>query len=129
MWRQVIKICNDLKGQCDWRKPFKFCYDFTGCEIIIFWILLIFHVSSRWCFVACVHIGFAKTAVDGKEPILCNINIIRMEKIAMWIDFSLIILFLFSYSNTTKPFLSTLLLAYCWLFTMMHLRKLYSLLS
>ena len=23
-----------LKGQCDGRKPFKFCYDFTGCEII-----------------------------------------------------------------------------------------------
>ena len=28
-----------LKGQCDGRKPFKFCYDFTVCEIITIRVL------------------------------------------------------------------------------------------
>ena len=29
-----LKLFTSLKGQCDGRRPFKFCCDFTACEII-----------------------------------------------------------------------------------------------
>ena len=62
------------------RKPFKFSYDFTCCEVIAF---LNFVSCSMYPQNGAVwHMCFVKAVVDRKVPILGNINITRMVKIA-----------------------------------------------
>ena len=67
-----------MEGSCC-----KFCYDFTGCEITTlhkFGVLLCF--LKLFLRGVCVLIGFAKVVVGVRAPILGDINIVRMAKIA-----------------------------------------------
>ena len=65
-----------MEGSCC-----KFCYDFTGCEITLhkFGVLCFLKLFLRG---VCVLIGFAKVVVDVRAPILGDINIFRMAKVA-----------------------------------------------
>ena len=66
-----------MEGSCC-----KFCCDFTGCEITTlrkFGVLCFLKLFLRG---VCVLIGFAKIVVDVRAPVLGDINIARMTKIA-----------------------------------------------